>query len=568
MNNKSKLRFTLRAKITVMFGIIILIMLIPLALLMLYSNSYIDHYDNVLSNINKINYIKATTDSQPQRILNYCIINKNVADSGESEKIAAMLQYISDIKYEIGTDEAYSQNLNQADIVEKLLNNYLRNYREGIGLCGDHFSLAGDSSFYTMNNISEYISDNCSALLSLEMKRSEDIQQQIAQNYSQMRINTCFMLLLVVLVAVALVIVLQNVIAKPIRLLGQKLAVIADKDLTDAEVTVRSNDEVGDLAQVFNIMSSSLKDILEQVSAVSNDMEHSFREVTSSVEDTANGSSSTAKSVDFMLERIETQNAESRTIMGSIERIHEISSQIHGNTKNILRSADKSIDGAKSGTNKLEAYTTQLAALNNVMQGITQMVNELGTSSQQMNNIVNTISDISDETNLLSLNASIEAARAGDAGRGFAVVAEQIQKLAESSKDSAEEIGAIIADVQNRTSSMEQEMQQGLTQLEMGNAIANETKSSFDEIVKSIHDVNSEINNIVGNVEALSDIASKTSQNMETIDSVMQDTSEVTRGIAATVNAETSNLEELSATMAILLETTTELKKMLAEFKL
>lgn len=566
--DKNTFRFTLGAKITVMFGCIIIIMLIPLLLLMVDSNNYINRYDRVLSNISKLDYIETVTAAQPQRILNYCIINKNIGESGESEMIADMMQYISDIKYEIGNEEAYAKNLAQAAVVENRLNNYLQNYREGIGLCGENFSLAGDSRFYTMNEISGYISENCSILLNLEMQRSEDIQSKIAQGYRNMRIKVFILLFSASLVAIVLVILLQQGIAKPVRLLSKKLAVIADKDLTDTEVSVRSNDEVGDLANIFNIMSCNLKDVLEKASAVSNNLEESFQEVTKNIENTANGSDYIAKTVDYMVEKIEQQNQESRMVMTNIEDISGISHKINNNAESILVGARNSIDGANEGTRKLENYIKQLGVVNSVMQGITRMVNELGSKTQQMTDIVNTITEISEETNLLSLNASIEAARAGEAGRGFAVVAEQIQKLADNSKESAEEIGEIIKEVQDRTLNMEDEMKQGLVQLEKGNVIAEEAKSSFGEIEESINDVNAKTQEIAGNVKRLFDAVSNTSHNMEMIDSVMNDTADVTKEISDTVNIETASMQELTATMNVLLETTIGLKKTLAQFKL
>lgn len=565
---KKGFRFTLSAKIIAMFTAVIVIMLIPMLWLMTYSNKYINRYNQVLSNVSKIDYIKMTTETQPQRIINDCLINKNISSSGEGEKIALMLQYISDIKYEIGSDEAYAQNLEQATVVENLLYNYLQNYREGIGLCGDGFSLAGDSNFYTMNEISLYISNNCSILLNLEMERTADLEQEIEEAYGRMIVNVLMMLFCVILVAIGLVFVLQRGIAKPIQLLCQKLAVIADKDLTDAVISVHSKDEVGDLAHVFNSMSSNLKDVLEKAFSVSNEIERSFEEVTHNVEDTASGSENISRSVKDMLVKIERQNEESRLVMANIGDISEISDQIHDNAENIRQSARESIEGADRGSRMLQDYATQLAEVNHTMEEITQMVEAMESSTEQMNDIVNKITEISDETNLLSLNASIEAARAGEAGRGFAVVAEQIQKLADNSKKSAGEIGMIIMNVQERTIGMVEKMQQGLAQLEQGNVVAEDTRRSFGDIEESIQKMDIRSQEIVNNVNHLTEVVSGTSQNMQSIDSVMQDNSNATKGIADTVNTETKNLEELTATMTSLLDITTGLREMLVQFKL
>lgn len=566
--NKKGLHITLRLKITIMFGVIIIIMLIPLLLLLFYSNNFIKRYDNVISNVSKIDYIKTTTDTQPQRILNYCLINKNVEESGESDMIVHMMQYIAEIKNEIGSDKAYSKNMEQAEIVEKLLNNYLQNYREALGLCGSNFSLSADSKFYAMNEISGYISDNCSALLNLEMKRTKDVQREIAKNYNGMRVNIILVVVLVVIVAVGLIILLQRGVAGPIHVLSGKLTTIADKDLTETEVTIHSNDEVGALARAFNTMSSNLRNVLEKVSATSSQIKNSFDEITRNIENNAEGSEEISKTVFFMLEKIEKQNAEVREAMKNISDIGGLSEEIFNNAQNIFISTQNSIDSANEGTGKLEDYTKQLSVVNTVMQGITEMVNNLGSSAQQMNDIVNTISEISDETNLLSLNASIEAARAGEAGRGFAVVADQIQSLADNSKNSAEKIGSIIAEVQKHAQAMEVQMQQGLVQLDKGNAIAEDARKSFGQIERSINEVGERIQEIESNVGHLSKVVSSTSQNMETIEISMHETSDVTNRISDTVSTETANLQELASTMELIAERTKELDDTLAQFNL
>ena len=129
--------------------LILCIIMIPVALLIYQTISYVNQYNDVLENLEYINYIVEETDEQGERILSYCSVNQKVSDTKETETIVRMQDYIEKIRNNIGTGKTYEANQESLDVVENLLTSYANDYKDALSLCGDHFSLAGDVKFYS-----------------------------------------------------------------------------------------------------------------------------------------------------------------------------------------------------------------------------------------------------------------------------------------------------------------------------------------------------------------------------------------------------------------------------------
>ena len=323
-----------------------------------------------------------------------------------------------------------------------------------------------------------------------------------------------------------------------------------------------------DLAVVFNYMSASLKEIITKVLSVSEQIETSIRAVSISAAENAQGSVGITESIEDMSLRMNRQKEESNTIIDQIEEMGRISQNINTKVERISNSANQSLNNAMSGNEAIDTYMKQLASLNGVMSEVSGIANRLSTSAEEMNNILNSITEISTQTNLLSLNASIEAARAGEAGKGFAVVAMEIGKLADDTQVSAGKIGVIIESVQSNAVSMSQKMQEGLHQLETGNVLANTTKESFVEISEGTKTVNEDIMNMIDDLKTLADVTLQVSNNIEQIHTAIDENAAETDAIAATVTEQSANLEEVSNVSKGLAELSTDLKKLVSAFRL
>ena len=556
-------------RITIMFMLMIVVMLVLIGYLAVQSHQYNQRYSAVLDNLSKINYINANTAQQPKTIANMCTIGNKEEDPAETEKVDNLLPYIAEIRENIGDDPIYKQNHTQLDSVEMYATKYVELY-QNIVTEGNHmYTKEGVQYAQDMQAQAGFITSYGNALMQLELNRSSVLQKEIDENFAGMITIICIIVVItILLVIIMMLLVIRGTIVKPIGLLKKNISVVADGDLSGKEIVVNSEDELQDLAVVFNYMSASLKEIITKVLSVSEQIETSIRAVSISAAENAQGSVGITESIEDMSLRMNRQKEESNTIIDQIEEMGRISQNINTKVERISNSANQSLNNAMSGNEAIDTYMKQLASLNGVMSEVSGIANRLSTSAEEMNNILNSITEISTQTNLLSLNASIEAARAGEAGKGFAVVAMEIGKLADDTQVSAGKIGVIIESVQSNAVSMSQKMQEGLHQLETGNVLANTTKESFVEISEGTKTVNEDIMNMIDDLKTLADVTLQVSNNIEQIHTAIDENAAETDAIAATVTEQSANLEEVSNVSKGLAELSTDLKKLVSAFRL
>ena len=171
-----------------------------------------------------------------------------------------------------------------------------------------------------------------------------------------------------------------------------------------------------------------------------------------------------------------------------------------------------------------------------------ESVAELGERSQEIGEIINTISGIAEQTNLLALNAAIEAARAGEHGRGFAVVADEVRKLAEQSSEAANEVASIIQAIQNETQKAVSSMKDGTAAVKEGSTVVSRAGEQFQHIVESIHEVDELIQKNHKEANSASDAS------MEVL-SAAEEVEQLTKNVTANIDAISSATQEQSATM-------------------
>lgn len=317
------------------------------------------------------------------------------------------------------------------------------------------------------------------------------------------------------------------------------LAKMTEGDLTQT-IAPRRNNEISRIIRSIGTLQATMRDIISQILRTSEQIAVESRQLHSSAGAIVAGTEDAA--------------SQANSVATASEEMAFTSSEIARNCLSAAGNSSRAIEAAQSGAEVVHLTCAGMERIAGRVRDAARTVEELGVRSDQIGQIIETIGDIADQTNLLALNAAIEAARAGEQGRGFAVVADEVRALAERTTRATGEIGEMIKAIQRGTKGAVAAIEEGVAEVEKGSEYSVSSGQALERILQQADDVTSQINQIATAAEQQTATTGEISANIQQITGVIE---QAARGATETATA-----------AAMLSRQSDELRRLVGQFRL
>ncbi|MCM3633417.1 methyl-accepting chemotaxis protein [Paenibacillus camelliae] len=395
-----------------------------------------------------------------------------------------------------------------------------------------------------------------------------EIQRTIVENGQKTAVVAVTFTTLVIFLSIAIAIVSSRLITTPIIKVMHRMKLIASGDLTQKALSTTSNDEVGQLVDATNQMSSSLHHLISEINSVSGSITSQSEELTQSAADISLGSEQIASTMQELAVGTESQASNASQLASVAGTYATRIQEVNTSSGRMEQSSNEVLEMTRKGGQYMETSSKQMKKINRIVRDAVQKVQGLDKNSQEISGIVAVIHDIASQTNLLALNAAIEAARAGEHGRGFAIVADEVRKLSEQVSASIEDITKIVQSIKDESSIVTGSLKDGYKEVMQGTIQIQSTQETFYEISSAVSGM---ADNIRTTSESLSLIAAKSETMNESISEIAAISEESAAGVEETSASSqqiSSSINEVSNRSAQLAKLADHLDELVNQFKL
>lgn len=431
-----------------------------------------------------------------------------------------------------------------------------------IGTIGDKIDEQDYDSISLDNNIVEFreISGTNWVLVSYVPEAS------IFAELVSLRTTMAIVAVVILIILLVLMERMVNYMIKPIKSLTDSIVMMASGDFT-VDIKTKGNDEI-------TVMGQSMKDFAASMRKMINDIVNASETLQGQAESSSTvsgglyeASLTQSKTIDNLNETVDQLSASVQEIAENATSLAMVVSETKDSSMEAEQKMNETVTVAESGKSDMEKVGEAMNVIQSSINSLQESIDEVGTASSEINNIVSMIGEIADETNLLALNASIEAARAGDAGRGFAVVASEIGGLADDSNKSVQKIQGLIDQVTSLVAETVEKAKQSVDEISSSSELVNQAVNTFDTIYDNIINANHVVNNMASSMSQVESVAT----NVAAITEEQAASAEVISGNAGNIVAESQNItndsEKVADTAKELADTSENLMTQIKSFR-
>jgi methyl-accepting chemotaxis protein len=373
-------------------------------------------------------------------------------------------------------------------------------------------------------------------------------------------------LVVVILLSVLITLWFTRKLKKRLTAISHALDMAGKGDFT-TDVVDDAGDELSNLSNSYNSMKENLRNMIYEVLQTSEQVAASSEELTAGAEQTSKATEQITEAIQQVASGAESQTVHVEESAKSLEEITIGIQHIAENSSSIAESGTQLTEKAKQGGEYVEKTAQQIHAIHQSVDISGEVMNLLDKRSQEIEEITKVITDIANQTNLLALNAAIEAARAGEHGKGFAVVADEVRKLAEQSQQSATQISELIKDIQADMVRSTDSINQVKVDVQDGLGIVEKTQASFNEILDSMEKIGVQIDEMAATAEQMSAGAQEVSATVTGITTISRETSMHSQSVAASTEEQLASMEEITASANALSKMAMNLQELMSKFK-
>lgn len=502
--------------------------------------------------------------------------------------ITQVQQYLSDIsatRAQDGKDDGFDNAEENAKKFKEALKkfallrpekaNYIKEYEKAFD---EYYKLgkAMAQAYITYgpvegNKLMPEFDDKADRLSEYTQQIREESEQEMDRDLEKVNFETKLVLAIIItsgLVTIILSLFITRLISNALGVIMNSAQKSNDGYITIQEIPLHSKDEFGELARILNILLSQVKGFITQVSISAEQLTCASEELTFNLEQSAQATNQMTTSITKVSEGTEKEadsvSGVSRTIQGMLAGIQ----QAAGSANVVTGSSGKTAKAAEMCGKSIEEAITQMRNIEKTVSNSANIVMKLGERSKEIDQIVETISLIAGQTNLLALNAAIEAARAGEHGRGFAVVADEVRKLAEQSEVAAKQVSNLIREIQSETNIAVGAMDEGMQEVKLGTNVVNAAGSGFDEIASLVNEMSQQVMGIAGSIQQIAGGSQQVAVSIITVEEISKDMAEQTQSVSTATELQSASMAEIACSSQRLASMAQELKHAISSFKI